>query len=124
MVDIKPPILTARVKDISSFYEKIKNWKGNENATPTDIFKFIEDNGDVCVQTLDMFKDNFKHNLYLTALPFYLKNAKLEMSDIEKHIQYMDNCVSEIQDTDNDVRKATTDVLLKELMEDLPNLNI
>jgi len=124
MVDINPPILTTRVKDISTFYDKIKNWKGNENATEKAIFKFIEANGDVCIQTLDMFRDNFKHNLYLTVLPFYLKDKKPTISDIEKHIQYMDERVSEIQDTDNEVRKATTDVLLKELMKDLPNLNI
>lgn len=124
MVDINPPILTTRVKDISTFYHKIKNWKGNENATTKDIFEFIEANGDVCIQTLDMFRDNFKHNLYLTVLPFYLKYKKPSIPDIKKHIEYMDERVSEIRGADNDVRKATTDVLLKELMKDLPNLNI
>lgn len=71
-MELKAPFITEKVEDVRSLFSLIRN--KNSEASEEDIFKFIEDNENICFQSVEEFKENLEQNINLMTRSLQLKN--------------------------------------------------
>ena len=125
MGEINAPVLIERLASIHDFYDKIA--EKNPDASAIEILNFIKKFPDVCVQTLDDFKENLAKNLLLTAYPFALKNKKFE--SLKKELETVDDVLAgKYKNVDWEStaakRKEVMNILLDQLSFDLSKITI
>lgn len=142
MEAIKPPILTERLPSIQEFYCKVA--KINSEAEPKEIFAWMEEFPNVCMETVDEFKANWEANIVLALNPFirgpYLSNPLIE-KQIKKEIKNVDDMLAgkyddgrkdtwiEESERRNEISELLFDELLsnyqgEEVLTDLSNFTI
>lgn len=127
MEEINAPVLVERLEFIHDFYDKIA--EKNPTSSAEKIVNFIKMYPDVCKQTWDDFKDNWKSNLLLTVYPYYLKT---DLSPLKNELDNLDDFLAgkyhkEDEEWDNkeaSKRKELTDILLDQVSFDLSKITI
>jgi len=127
MAQINAPVLVERLEFIHDFYDKIV--EKNPTSSAEDIVNFIKKFPDVCKQTWDDFRDNWKRNLLLTIYPYYLKSdlspVKNELDNLDEFLAGKYNKEDEEWDKKEALkRKELTDILLDQVSFDLSKITI
>ena len=127
MAQINAPVLVERLEFIHDFYDKIV--EKNPTSSAEDIVNFIKKFPDVCKQTWDDFRDNWKRNLLLTIYPYYLKTdlspVKNELDNLDEFLAGKYNKEDEEWDKKEALkRKELTDILLDQVSFDLSKITI
>ena len=127
MAQINAPVLVERLEFIHNFYDKIV--EKNPTSSAEDIVNFIKKFPDVCKQTWDDFRDNWKRNLLLTIYPYYLKSdlspVKNELDNLDEFLAGKYNKEDEEWDKKEALkRKELTDILLDQVSFDLSKITI
>ena len=132
MAAIKPPVLIQREPSIRTFYFKIK--KINPTVPVEDIFKWIEKYPNVCMETLEEFKDNIRQNMYLAVTPIYLSGGddalvRAELKKLDDFLagKYMNDINPDINKEwkkKSTERNKLTNILFDELKDDLSKITI
>ena len=127
MAQINAPVLVERLEFIHDFYDKIV--EKNPTSSAEDIVNFIKKFPDVCKQTWDEFRDNWKRNLLLTVYPYYLKSdlspVKNELDNLDEFLAGKYNKEDEEWDKKEALkRKELTDILLDQVSFDLSKITI
>ena len=127
MAQINAPVLVERLEFIHDFYDKIV--EKNPTSSAEDIVNFIKKFPDVCKQTWDEFRDNWKRNLLLTVYPYYLKSdlspVKNELDNLDEFLAGKYNKEDEEWDKQEALkRKELTDILLDQVSFDLSKITI
>lgn len=127
MAQINAPVLVERLEFIHDFYDKIL--EKNPSSSAEDIVNFIKMFPEVCEETWDDFKDNWKNNLLLTVYPYYLK---ADLSPLQNELDNLDEFLAgkynkedgEWDKKEASKRKELTDILLKQVSFDLSKITI
>ncbi|MAD25147.1 MAG: hypothetical protein CMO44_13330 [Verrucomicrobiales bacterium] len=127
MAQINAPVLVERLEFIHDFYDKIV--EKNPSSSAEDIVNFIKLFPEVCKETWDDFKDNWKNNLLLTVYPYYLK---ADLSPLQNELDNLDEFLAgkynkedgEWDKKEASKRKELTDILLKQVSFDLSKITI
>ena len=127
MAQINAPVLVERLEFIHEFYDKIV--AKNPSSSAEDIVAFIKKFPEVCKQTWDDFKDNWKNNLLLTVYPYYLKG---DLSPLQNELDNLDEILAgkyNVEDGEWDKKEASkrkelTNILLDQVSFDLSKITI
>ena len=126
MAQINAPVLIERLEFIHEFYDKIV--EKNPTSSVEDIVAFIKRFPEVCKQTWDDFKDNWKSNLLLTVIPYYLK---ADLSPLKNELDNLDEFLAGKYNKEDgewnkkaSKRKELTGILLKQVSFNLSKITI
>lgn len=126
MAQINAPVLIERLEFIHEFYDKIV--EKNPTSSVEDIVAFIKRFPEVCKQTWDDFKDNWKSNLLLTVIPYYLKAdlspLKNELDNLDEFLAGKYNKEDGEWNKEASKRKELTGILLKQVSFNLSKITI
>jgi len=126
MAQINAPVLIERLEFIHEFYDKIV--EKNPTSSVEDIVAFIKRFPKVCKQTWDDFKDNWKSNLLLTVIPYYLKAdlspLKNELDNLDEFLAGKYNKKDGEWNKEASKRKELTGILLKQVSFNLSKITI
>ena len=102
METIIPPVVTSMIERVSDFYNliKITNPKADEKA----IFDFIEENEDICNESVVAFQTNLRKNLKLMTFSSVLSGkSKEEIEERIEKMQFYENLIT----LQNELKKFT-----------------